>query len=486
MRITVSFLFVLLTFGAYAQQPTREELEQRRKQLLETIKETESQLAATKQNTKATMGQLRTLQTKLAGRQKLINNINQEIEQIGSSIEYSSKEITRMKGNLGVLKARYAQSVRYAYKSRSSYDMLAFLFSSNDFNEALRRMKYLKRYTDYRKDQADQIRLAQVKLEDEVNNLNTEKSKKDILLTAEEQQKQAIEEDRNKTNEIVQELKGQEKELTAKIIKNRRTQQQVDKAVEDIIRKELELVRKKAAEEERKRQEEARRLKEEEDRKKALATTTGPQKAGSNITVKTDDGNLPPMTSNPPARNNTNNPSSTTAPATTTTTVPASSVRPTQPKPTPKPAYDYGLTPEAAALSTSFETNRGKLPWPVEKGFISLGFGPYKHPIAEKVTLENLGVNISTANGSIVRSVFNGKVAKVFTMDGKQWNVLVTHGRYSTLYMNLSKVNVKADQQVTTKQTLGTAAVNEDGESVINFQIWVETKKVDPAPWIAR
>lgn len=71
-------------------------------------------------------------------------------------------------------------------------------------------------------------------------------------------------------------------------------------------------------------------------------------------------------------------------------------------------------------------------------------------------------------------------------MDGKLWNVLINHGRYATLYMNLAKVNVKADQQVSTKQSLGSAAVNEDGESVINFQIWVETHKVDPAPWIAR
>lgn len=471
VRISVSLLFIFLAWAGYAQQPTREELEQRRRQLLETIKETETQLANTKQNTKATMGELRALQTKLAGRQKLINNINEEISQIGSSIEYSSKEITRMKGNLSTLKARYAQSVRYAYKSRSSYDMLAFLFSAKDFNEALRRMKYLKRYTEYRKDQADQIRLAQVKLEDEVNNLNTEKAKKDILLTTEEQQKKAIEEDRNKANQVIQELKGQEKELTAKIMKNRRVQQQVDRAVEEIIRKELEMVRKKAAEEEKRRQEEARRLKEEEERKRALAANkpvTGPPKAGSNITVTTDNGSLPPASNNPPRNTN------------------IAANKPLEPKTTKPPLQDYGLTPEAAALSNSFETNKGKLPWPVEKGFISLGFGPYKHPIAEKVTLENLGVNISTAAGATVRSCFNGRVAKVFTMDGKQWNVLINHGRYSTLYMNLSKITVKADQQVTTKQTIGSAAVNEDGESVINFQIWVETRKVDPAPWIAR
>ncbi|MBZ0100481.1 MAG: peptidoglycan DD-metalloendopeptidase family protein, partial [Taibaiella sp.] len=352
---------------------------------------------------------------------------------------------------------------------RSSYDMLAFLFSSNDFNEAFRRMKYLKRYRDYRKDQAEQIRTTQAKLQGEINSLNTEKAKKDLLLTAEEQQKQAIEEDKNKTDRVIKELKGQEKDLTAKILKNRRIQQQIDKAVEEMIRKELELARKKAEEERRQREAEERRLREEEEKRKALAANTT-TKPGSNIAVNNNAGRVGP-------------PANTAAPA----SKPAATATPPKPKPVPsKPAYDYGLTPEAAALSNSFESNRGKLPWPVEKGYISLGFGPYKHPIAEKVTLDNLGVNISTAPGATIRSSFEGTVLKVFTMDGKNWNVLINHGRYSTLYMNLSDVTVKSNQKVSTKQSIGKAAVNEDGESVINFQVWLETKKQNPELWIAR
>ena len=473
MRGRLTLILILLSIVAYAQQPSREELEQRRRQLLETIKETESQLAATQKNTKATMGQLRAIQAKLAGRQKLINNINQEIAQIGNSISTSNKEIDRLKGNLDILKARYAQSVRYAYKSRSSYDMLAFLFSADDFNEAVRRLKYLKRYRDYRKDQAEQIRITQAKLTGEINSLNNEKAQKDALLTTEEEQKQAIEQDKNKTNEIVRELKGQEKELTAKILKNKKIQQQIDKAVEEIIRKELELARKKAEEERKRREAEEKRQREEEERRR-LAAANANQPKQSNVVVTTDP---PPPNATKPA--STGNASAASKPTTTTT-------KPIEPVKKPAPAYDYGLTPEAAALSNSFETNKGKLPWPVEKGFISLGFGPYKHPIAEKVMLDNYGINISTSQGAAVRAAFQGRVAKVFTMDGKQWNVLINHGRYNTLYMNLSKVTVKADQEVSTKQNIGTAAVNEDGESIINFQIWVETHKVDPAHWIAR
>lgn len=468
MRNLFTIILFLSALSTFAQQPSRAELEARRKQLLETIKETERQLASTQKDTKATMGQLRALQAKLAGRQKLINNINNEMEQIGSSIQKSTAEIEKLKENLAVLELRYAQSVRYAYKSRSSYDMLAFLFSADDFNEAMRRMKYLKRYRDYRKDQADKIRLTQSKLQEEVSNLNTEKAKKDILLTAEQQQKQAIEQDKNKTDEIIRELKGQEKELTAKILANRKTQQRIDKAVEEIIRKELELARKKAEEERRRREAEERRKREEEERlakeaeAKRKAELAARNKPGT-ITVNPPPANDPPPKPEP-------------KPAAT---------KPVEPvKEAPK--YDYGLTPEAAALSHSFEANKGKLPWPVEKGFISLGYGPYKHPIAEKVTLENLGVNISTNRGAAVRSCFEGTVLKVFTMDGKQWNILINHGRYATLYMNLTDVVVKANQKVQTKQNLGRAAVNEDGESIINLQIWQETQKVNPEYWIAR
>lgn len=463
------FIVILLLSAniCFAQQPSRAELEARRKQLLETIKETENQLATTQKNTKATMGQLRALQAKLAGRQKLINNINNEIDQIGTSINKSTSEIKRLKANLKVLELRYAQSVRYAYKSRSSYDMLAFLFSADDFNEAMRRMKYLKRYRDYRKDQADKIRLTQSQLVEEVNNLNSEKAKKDILLSAEEQQKLAIQEDKNKTDEMIRELKGQEKELTAKIIENRRMQQRIDKAVEEIIRKELELARKKAEEERKRKEAEARRLREEEERKRLAeeqqrkAALAAKNKPGS-ITVEPPPANNPPPAKPKPA-----------------TTKPPEPVK-------EEPKYDYGLTPEAAALSHSFEANRGKLPWPVEKGFISLGYGPYKHPIADKVTLDNYGVNISTNRGASIRSCFEGTVSKVFTMDGKQWNVLINHGRYSTLYKNLEQVTVKAGDKVSTKQHIGKAALNEDGESVINLQIWQEAQKVDPALWIAR
>ncbi len=469
MRIVAILFIFFFPIYAMAQQPSRDDLVKRRQNILESIKQTEAQLEATKNDKNATMGQLRALQSKLAERQRLIRNINEEIGQINNNIQNSTQEVNTLKRNLEVLKMRYAQSVRYAYRSRSSYDMMAFLFSSNDFNEALRRIKYLKKYREYRKQQANKIRETQGIIVKKINVLNAEKSEKDMLLSTEEKQKQEIQKETNETNAIVKDLKGREKQLMAQIDKDKRAAKQLNKAIEDVIRREMEIARKKAEEEARKRAEEERR-KQEEAKKANMLAAAGGNPANKPATTT----NAPATQGNKPVVNNN------TQPRTTTSTPPpvAKTVVPKN--------YDYSLTPEANALSNSFETNRGRLPWPVEKGFISQGFGRYRHAIAQKVEMENYGIDISTAHGAIARAVFEGEVSKVFSIDGKEWNIIVSHGAYFTVYNHLSKTNVKAGQKVSTKQMIGNVRMNDDGESILNFQIWKSGTKLNPEVWIAR
>lgn len=484
MRIIAVVICLILSFKVSAQQ-TSADLEKRRQSILESIRQTEQLLEATKKDKNATMGELRALQNKLAERQKLINSINEEIDQINSNIQNSTHEVSTLKGNLEVLKMRYAQSVRYSYRSRSSYDMLAFLFSSRDFNEALRRVKYLRKYREYRKLQADQIRVTQGIIVKKINVLNTEKSQKDELLSVQQLQKQEIQKETNETNAVVKELKGREQQLAKQIEKDKKTAKQLDKAVYDLIRREMEIARKKAEEEARKRAEEERR-KQEEAKRAALAA----QQAGK-MNVATGSGTRALENTPQPVRNNTNtatttqksNPTAPVSSATTNITTPP-------PKAVVPKNYDYSLTPEANALSNSFENNRGRLPWPVEKGFISQPFGRYKHAIAEKVEMENFGIDISTAHNATSRAIFEGTVVNVFYMDGKNWNVLVSHGKYFTLYSMLSKALVQKGQQVSTKQPVGVVSMNDEGESILNFQIWHDAGrqvvKLNPETWIAR
>lgn len=468
------------------QQPnSRTDLENRRKSIMESIRQTQQQLEITKQDKNATIGQLRALQNKLQERQKLIGTINQEISQINNSIQLSAHEISQLRNNLNIQKVRYAQSVRYAYKNRSSYDMLAFLFSSQDFNEALRRMRYLRRYRDVRKEQANEIRNTQGQIVRKINLLNSERSQKDVLLNAELVQRQTLEQETDQTNQVVRSLKGRESQLLADIEKNRKSVKQLERTINDIIRREIEIARKKAEEEERKRLAAEQQRKQEEERKRLAAANA----STGGMTVNTGSGVRPVGGTAPTAGNTRRNigpsPAPPTAPAPTASTPPPATTR------RPAPSYTLSLTPEVTALSNSFETNRGRLPWPVEKGFIAEGFGRHQHIVASKVTVDNIGIDIRTNPGAAARAVFDGTVTKVFYLPGLGQSVMISHGQYFTVYTKLATVSVKAGDKIRAKQNIGTVMTDEENETLLNFQVWKvgsnnSISKMDPAGWIAQ
>lgn len=453
MRFITFIVCFFLAVPVFAQQPTRQELENRKKQILDAIHETEDELAATKQNKNATIGQLRALQHKLSERQKLISTINDEVGDIDDNIKSSSGQVVQMKQTLELLKTRYAQSVRYSYETRSSYDMLAFLFSSSDFNDAIRRMKYLKKFRDYRKTQVEQIRITQAQIQHQIGVLNYQKAQKDELLTSQMQQKQVLQKETDQTNQVVKDLKGREKELVANVEKNKKAAKKLDRAINDIIRREIEIARKQAEEEARKKEAAARAA------EAAAARSNGGRINNVHVTTTV----LPA----PPGHANTTTNRKAAAPV------------------------NLELTPEALALSSNFESNRGRLPWPVEKGYISEQFGTHPHPVAEKVMIENNGVSITSSPNATVRAVFDGKVTNVFTMGGNTWTIIISHGQFYTVYSGVVNVTVKKGQSVRTKQAIGSVGLNDEGEPVVSFQIWKDVGKkdavkLDPNAWIAR
>jgi len=469
MRIsaTIILLFISCSVFAQPQVTSRAELEKRRQNILESIRETQEQLEATKKDKKATLSQLRALQAKLDARQRLIGNINDEMSQIDNNIHASATEVTHLQQRLEILKFRYAQSVRYAYKNRNSYNMLAFLFSSNDFNDALRRLKYLHKYRDYRKEQADQIRVTQGVIKEKIGVLNNQKTEKSVLLTAQEQQKLELQKETNQTNQVAQELKGREKELAADIARNQKAAKDMQRAIERIIQREIEIAARKKAEED------ARKKAAEEARLRAANAasrpgTTTPAKPGMKA-----ESERPANTG--VANNNPSRP------------IPAA----THTRSNEDLSYKMTLTPEATALANGFEANRGRLPWPVEKGFVSAHFGPHPHPLEPKVIVDNAGVNITTSAGAAARAVYDGTVTSIITIPGAGTVVVISHGTYFTVYGGLASTNVQKNQSVKTKQVIGTIGPNDDGVPVIDFQVWKvsgnnHTSKIDPEGWIAR
>lgn len=143
------------------------------------------------------------------------------------------------------------------------------------------------------------------------------------------------------------------------------------------------------------------------------------------------------------------------------------------------------LTSEGQLVANNFRANKGKLPWPVEKGAVSLPYGDQPHPIYKTLTVHNSGVEITTENGASARAVFGGEVTKVIKLSPLNIAVFVQHGDYFTVYQNLSNVTVSVGDKVSTKQTLGKIRTNGDtGKTIVKFLILQNTTYNNPASWL--
>ncbi|WPQ64660.1 peptidoglycan DD-metalloendopeptidase family protein [Chitinophaga sancti] len=473
------FLPLVLAIGLlpallYAQAPTqsREELEHKKRELQREIDEANQALKETKKSTRESVSQLRALKEKITLRSRLINSINEEINFINGDINTAYRDIKTLEKDLDTLKSQYSKLVVYAYKNRSTYDMLNFIFSAQTFNDAIKRYQYLKQYRDYRRRQADNILSTQVLLNKKIESLRVQKEKRSGTLKTEQEQRTILEADKKEKDEVLTGLKGREKELVADINKNKKDAQKVQAAIQAVIRREIELERKKAEEEalaKRKAAEEKKR-REEAARKAAAAAAAAAaaNKAADNTAKNTPEPKpaapepKPEVVKTPPP-------------------VPAEDDKPVRTE------NVLEATPEALALSESFESNRGKLPWPVASGNVIGHFGRQQHAVMERITVENDGVIIGTAKGAPVKAIFTGEVRKVAVIPGGGSLVIIRHGQYFTNYARLQSVNVKSGDKVTTGQLIGTAGTNElENLGEVELQIYKGVVRQNPESWIRR
>lgn len=456
--------------NAQAPQLSREELEHRKRELQREIDEANEALKTTKRSTKESLSQLRALREKITLRTRLINNINEEINFINGDINSAYRDIKTLEKDLDTLKSQYAQLVVYAYKNRSTYDMLNFIFSAETFNDAIKRYQYLKQYRDYRRRQADNILETRVLLSRKIENLQEQKQKRSGTLKVEQEQRSILEVDKKEKDKVLNNLKGREKELLADIKKNKKDAQKVQSAIQAVIRREIEIARRQAEEEavaKRKAAAEEKRRRDEAAKKAAaLAAANAAANAAKNNNNAVAENRPEPKPVEP-------------AP------------KPPAPAPDPeKPVRTENVleaTPEALALSESFENNRGKLPWPVSSGHIIGHFGRQQHAVIERITVENDGVIIGTSRGAAVRAIFQGEVRTVAVIPGGGSLVIIRHGQYFTNYARLQSVSVRTGDRVSTGQVIGTAGTNElENLGEVELQIYRGIQKQNPEFWIRK
>ncbi len=408
------FLFAFIIFlsaSSYSfAQNSKADLEQKKEQLKKEIQSLQKDLDHTRQSKKVNASQVATLQKKISARQKLIVNYSNEISQLNKEISNKTSTVRSLDKDLGILKKNYAKMVYYAYKHRDAYNKLLFLFSATDFNDAFTRLKYIKKYNSYRRQQAGLIITTKNDLRKQMSVLKVRKQDKLQKVNEQEDQKKKLALEKEQKNKLVKSLSKQEKDLKINIDKKKKEQDALKKEIADLIRKEIE-----------------------EAKKKAVNSATASGKSSSSTTSSSS----------------------------------------------------LALTPEAAALSAGFESNQGKLPWPVEKGEISDEFGTHAHVVFDNLTVKNNGIDIKTAAGASVRSIFKGTVVGILTNPGYHKAVLVRHGEYFTVYSNLITVKVKANDEISTKQSLGTAYTDPaTGETMMHLEIWKGTVLLNPESWI--
>jgi septal ring factor EnvC (AmiA/AmiB activator) len=389
----------LLCFFSAAGQD-KESLRRERDKITEEIKYTNRLLEEAKKSRSKLEGELGLINKKITLREDLIRSINKEVKLYNRRIENNRREIEMLESKLELLKERYAELVRLAYRTGRVRDRLMYIFASEDFFQAIRRVRYLRKMAEIRKDQSINIMQTRNELEKVNEDLNEAIAQKNQILEEEQSEKQALNDDLRKQQQAVKGLKSQERELLATLKKQERQREKLNKEIQRIIEAEIRASKK-------------------------------------------DNAGV------------------------------------------------FELTPEAAALSADFESNRGKLPWPVERGVIVSNFGPNPHPVLAGITIPNNGIDIATGKDAQVRAIFEGTVSAVFSIPGAGKNVIVNHGGYRSVYSNLKEVYVEKGQRLSAKESIGVVLTDEvDGKTEAHIEIWKVgqngTTKEDPAKWIFR
>ena len=426
-------LIVFCSVASHAQKHKKHDLENKKKKLRAEIRNINDLLHNTKTSKRLSMNQVAIINKKISVREELIATINYEIKLINKEIAENQAAINNLKATLEQLKKDYAAMIYFDYRNRDEHSKLMFLFAADNFNQAYQRYKYAQQIAEYRRKKAASIQETQVSISEKIDELNKRKDEKRELLTSEEQERTNLAREKTEQEGNLAQLQVKEKELKSSLETKKAEVEKLNAAIKKLIQEEL----KRAQEAEKKRLADIARRKAERERK---------------IKERKEKLTKKEIAANKAAA-----------------------------------AAELAETREAEQLSEDFASNKGRLPWPVTKGVITIGFGEQEHPTIKGFIINNNGVEIATTKGSPARAVFGGVVTGITSIPGQGKIVLVRHGEYVSVYSNMEDVNVKAGDKIAVKQTIGTiGAAGDENRSSIMFQIWKGQKILNPEEWLYR
>jgi septal ring factor EnvC (AmiA/AmiB activator) len=425
--MVIFFLLAVPVWQGVAQ--SKKDLQKQRDDINNKIEQTKKMIRDSERQQKSTIRQVQLLNEQLAFREQLIGNLNNDIHTIEGEIKRKNHYIGEMEGQVNQMKEEYGRMIYNAFRQRTSYDKLMYIFASADFHQAYKRLKMTQRYADARKKQAFMILGKQEEIKSSVDELERDKTSKAQLADAKERERREVEADKTEQQQRLQSLKKEEGKLRKQQDKQKADRDKLTARIQSVIAEEI-------------RKENAKKMEEERKAAAALAAKEAAAKK-----------------------------TSTTAAATGTTTAAKSTTAAAPAAETAKKTTAMALAPETVLVNKDFEKNKGALPWPVSAGVITSHFGTHAHPSLAQVTINNKGVDFTTDKNASALAVFSGKVTSIFNIPGAGQNVIVTHGSYKTVYSGLETVSVKIGDAVTAKQKLGT--IMYDGEDyTLHFEVW--------------
>ena len=367
------------------------ELQRKQKKLQAEIEQTNKMLKQTKKDESATMNKLQLLNQNIKTQKKLIHTLDNEITALNREMTRLSNTRDSLQVVLERYKGDYAQMVKQSHYARMQQSPLLFLLASDSFQQLARRTRYLQEFAHFRQEQVRRIENTQAEIDTQNELLKTNKADKQAALSSRKREQANLQRDERKQKNMLSQLKSKEKELNKQIKQKQKKVDELNRKIDDLVRKQAE---------------------------KASKTS---------------------------------------------------------------------LTKEQKLIAGGFEANKGRLPWPVEKGMISGHFGKQQHPVYSQVTMDNKGIYLQTTAGTKARAVYKGEVTSCF-MVGGTYAVIVQHGNYRTVYSNLSKLSVKQGDKVDTKQAIGTIFTDpeQDQKTELYFQIYKDKNIQNPELWIAK
>ena len=408
-RYIFLFFGIFLSLSVFSQ--TKDELKKQKSSIEKEISYTTNLLNKTEANKSKSLSYLRVLDKQITNKESLLKTLNIEISLLSKQIRKTERSIIENQQSiideqqeLILLKREYAKMIYACFKEKGNRNNLIFIVSAEDFNQAYKRIVYLKQYAAFRKNQVNKIIESQKKLsiiEDALNKKNNqlvlESASKKNLIGAKKEELNSISNTKQEKHKLLSNLIKSEKVFKKQL----KDKQKRAKALDDEIRKII-------AEEIRKGRQEAE-----------------------------------------------------------------------------KKNKGFALTPEAMALSTEFNNNKGKLPWPLEIGVIIQGYGKQKHTVLAGIETFNNGIDIVTDENMNIRAVFDGTVSRIFFIKGEGKAILLNHGEYFSVYSGLKEVSVKVGERILAKEKIGIVFTQEIVEKTeLHFEIWKGYDKQDPSKWL--